>query len=91
MAIYLVTYDLADASKSNYEKLLELIKQEGSWACLGSSSYLVESDNTAVELRNRYCSILTNEDILYVGVVSAPAAWHGYSKEVSNWILKKLQ
>lgn len=91
MAIYIVTYDLTEASKVHYERLLELIKQEGSWACLGGSSYLVESDHTAVELRDRYCSVLTNEDMLYVGLVTAPAAWHGYSKEISNWILKKLQ
>lgn len=92
MAVYLVTYDLNnELLSSRYERLLELIKEEGSWACLGGSSYLVESEKTAVELRNRYSSILTATDMLYVGVVTAPAAWHGYSKEVSDWILKKLQ
>lgn len=89
--VYFVTYDLTEASQKNYERLLELIKEEGSWACLGGSSYLVESDHTAVELRDRYCSVLTTEDMLYVGLTQAPAAWHGYSKDVSDWILKKLQ
>ena len=91
MAIFIVTYDLdKDSSATDYERLITLIKEEGCWACLGGSSYLIESDRTAKELRDKYAEVLHDQDMIYVGVVSAPAAWHGYSKEVSEWILKKL-
>lgn len=91
MAVYIVTYDLDKGSTSeDYSRLVSLIKEEGVWACLGGSSYLVESEHTAVELRNKFKDVLDNNDKLYVGVVSAPAAWVGYSKQVSDWIKEKL-
>jgi len=92
MFVYIVTYDLhKDATPLDYERLVKLIKEEGSWACLGGSSYLVESEQSARELRDRYKEVLVAEDMLYVGLASAPAAWHGYSKEVSDWIINKLK
>lgn len=92
MAVYIVTYDLhKDATPIDYERLVKLIKEDGSWACLGGSSYLVESERSARELRDRYNEVLLDEDMLYVGLADAPAAWHGYSKEVSDWILNKLK
>lgn len=92
MSVYIVTYDLhKDATPFDYERLLKLIKEEGSWACLGSSSYLVESEQSARQLRDHYKEVLVEEDMLYVGIVEAPAAWYGYSKEVSDWIINKLK
>ena len=92
MAIYIVTYDLRSESSSNsFHRLLSLIKEGRRWACLGESSYLIESDKTAVELRDCFKDILGPNDVLYVGMVSAPAAWTGYSKEVTEWIINKLQ
>jgi len=91
MAVYVVTYDLRKGVVlNNYQKLIELIKEEGSWACLGGSSYLIRSNHTAVELRDKFSKVLDDDDMLYVGVVNAPAAWHGYAKEVSEWIKTNL-
>ncbi len=91
MAVYIVTYDLRnDKSSESYDRLISLIKQEGVWACLGKSSYLIESNLSAVELRNRFNVALDDDDMLYVGKVTAPAAWHGYSQQVTDWIKAKL-
>lgn len=91
MSIYIVTYDLRkEATSEDYQKLIDLIKEDRSWACLGGSSYLIESESSARELRDKYKKVLDDNDMLYVGAVSAPAAWHGYSNEVSQWILKKF-
>ena len=90
--IYIVTYDLCkEESSLGYQRLIELIKGEVDWACLGGSSYLIESYETAVQLRDKYVAVLDKDDKLYVGEVSAPAAWFGYSEDVSNWILDKLE
>ena len=91
MAIYIVTYDLREeAASQSYHKLINLIKEEGSWACLGDSSYLIESNQSAVFLRNKFRTVLAANDMLYVGIVTAPAAWFGYSSEITNWIKSKL-
>ena len=91
MAVYIVTYDLrTEFDSQSYQKLIGLIKEEGVWACLGGSSYLIVSDHSAVELRDKFKRVLDGDDMLYVGRVSAPAAWAGYSKEVTEWIKEKL-
>ena len=91
MAVYIVTYDLRNEKTGDkYNRLISLIKQDGIWACLGESSYLVESELSAVELRNRYREVLNLDDILFVGVLTAPAAWYGYSQQITDWIKTKL-
>ena len=87
--IYIVTYDLSQPGQ-NYDKLLNLIKEEINWARLGGSSYLVESNSTSVELRDKYKTDLDSNDQLYVGAVSRPAAWIGMPDDVTEWIKKKL-
>lgn len=92
MAVYIVTYDLkSEYTSQKYEQLIELIKQEGVWARLGGSSYLIVSDKDPVTLRDRLKTALDVNDVLYVGEVIAPAAWYGYSKEISDWIIEKLK
>ena len=87
--IYIVSYDLIEPGQK-YEELIELIKQDGKWARLGGSAYLVVSDATAVELRERYKEALNGNDKLYVGRVSTPAAWYGMPESVSKWIKEEL-
>ncbi len=87
--IYIVTYDLIDTNK-NYEGLLKLLKSEPAWACLGGSSYLVNSEKSAVELRDHLKTALDSDDKLYVGQAQTPAAWTGMPKDVSEWIKKYL-
>ena len=91
MSVYIVTYDLRkNSTPEDYKKLINLIKEDGVWACLGESSYLVESDLSAVELRDKFKQALDGNDLLFVGKVTAPAAWRGYSEDVTNWIKNKL-
>lgn len=89
--VYIVTYDLYnEVGPQPYQALVTLIKEEKIWARLGGSSYLIESDKSARELRDLYTSVLDRNDKIFVGKVSAPAAWYGYSEEVSKWIRNKL-
>lgn len=91
MSVYIVTYDLINESDStSYQQLLQLIKSEGIWAKLGGSSYLIESDSSPVELRDKFKEALDKDDKLYVGQVIAPAAWYGLPDEVTKWIKEKL-
>lgn len=87
--IYIVSYDLIEPGRK-YEDLIKLIKQDGKWARLGGSAYLVDSNATAVELRDRYKEALDGNGKLYVGRVSTPAAWYGMPESVSEWIKENL-
>ena len=87
--IYIVTYDLQEPGQ-RYTELLELIKATRNWARLGQSSYLIDSNDTAVQLRDRFLGALDSNDKLYVGQVLAPAAWTGMSEDVTKWIKERL-
>ena len=87
--IYIVSFDLC-APGQRYDDLFSLINKEGKWARLGGSAFLLESDKSAVELRDIFKNVLDGNDKLYVGKVEAPAAWTGMSDEVSEWIKNKL-
>ena len=68
MKTYIVTYDLRkEISAVDYERLITLIKEDGVWARLGGSSYLIQSHSSAVELRDKFKRALDKNDMLYVG------------------------
>ncbi len=87
--VYIVCFDLV-APGRKYDELVTLVKQDQRWARLGRYAYLVDSELSAVELRDRYKTALDGNDKLYVGQITLPAAWAGMSDNVGNWIKKKL-
>ena len=86
--LYIVTYDLVNPGR-NYESLLREIKQVHTpWAMLGGSSYLIISNETAVQIRDRLNRWLDVNDKVYVGSMNHEAAWSGLGAEVVNWIME---
>lgn len=90
MQTYIVTYDLSEPGQ-RYNKLIELIKSEYAWAKIGYSAFIVKSCASHTELRDKYKQALDSNDKLFVGAVSAPAAWFGLSDEVSKWLNNNLE
>lgn len=90
MKTYIITYDLSQPGQ-NYETLLQRIKSYPQWARLGGSAYIILSDKSHIEIRKYLQEALDANDKLFVGVVSAPAAWYGLGTEVSNWLIDKLK
>lgn len=88
--VYIISYDL-HAQTQQYDDLIRLIKSYSNWACLGGSAYLIETNDTPIQVRENLGHVIDGSDKLYVGKVSAPAAWMGYSQDVTNWIKTKLQ
>lgn len=89
MKTYIVTYDLIEPGQ-RYEKLIELIKSEFAWAKIGYSAFIVKSSYSHTELRDKYKQALDANDKLFIGAISAPAAWSGLPDEVSRWLNKNL-
>ncbi len=86
MRVLIVSYDLREPGQ-NYERLIELVKSYTTWARLGGSAYLIYTDATPKQVRDRLKEALDAGDKLYVGVSPAPAAWAGMPDNVSNWIV----
>jgi hypothetical protein len=74
----------------NYEQLLHVIKTYGSWARLGGSAYLINTEATPAQVRDYLRQALDRNDKLYVGVSTAPSAWTGLPDQVSKWIQANL-
>lgn len=81
----IVSYDLANPEQ-NKEPLIQLIKDYPSWVRIGDSSYMISTDESPTRVRDTLSRVLKSDDSLYVGVVSAPAAWYGLTEGVSQWI-----
>ncbi len=88
--VLIVTYDLVNPGR-NYESLLRMIKDYGSWARLGGSSYLIHTESNPVQVRDSLKQALDSNDKLFVGYAPAPSAWIGLPDEVSRWILATQQ
>lgn len=88
--VYIISYDLGKPTQ-RYNELAGRIRQYPSWAWLGQSVYLIETNSTAVEIRDNLKEFIDGNDKLFVGKIGAPAAWKGYSEDISNWIKLKLK
>lgn len=95
MACYLIGYDL-NREGGNYSRknqaLTDLIKEEanGWWHHL-ESAWIINSDKTPAQLKDRFISVLDANDELLVIKVSAPAAWHGFEESGSSWLRNHLK
>lgn len=87
--IYIVSYDLRPPTQ-RYNSLVERIKSYSKWAYVCESTYLIKTDETAAQVRDALGVYIDGNDKLFVGTISAPAAWKGMPQEVSEWIKNNL-
>ena len=87
---YIISYDLKSPGQS-YEKVHKVIDGYHGWAKLGGSAYVVSTEETASQIRDKLMDVMDSNDQLFVGVVKAPAAWFGMGDEVSDWLKNTLK
>lgn len=87
--IYIVSYDLRPPTQ-RYTSLAERIKSYSKWAYVCESTYLIKTEETAAQVRDALGVYIDGNDKLFVGTISAPAAWKGLPQEVSEWIKNNL-
>ena len=87
--VYHISYDLNKPAQ-NYPRLYEAIKQLGVWCHPGHSTWYVETNLSADQIRNTLESVMGRPDELLVTVAKAPAAWFGLTDEVSAWLKNHL-
>ncbi|RJE84011.1 hypothetical protein [Paracoccus onubensis] len=87
MTVFLITYDLN--KETVRPKIVDKIKDFGSWARLSESSYAVDTTLTSDQVYDRFKQILDSNDHLLVIRLSKP--WCGRnSQEVIDWLTPRL-
>ena len=89
MATYVVTYDLHQSGQ-NYECLHKKLKAYGTYWHVQMSVWLVETSQSAAQVRDHLAGCLDTNDKLFVARLSNEAAWIGYSQEVGDWVRDRL-
>ena len=90
MAIYVIGYDLHPTRGETYEQLIGEIKSLGGWWHCLDSTWLVNSNLTAEQIRDRLRERLKSDDQLLVVTYSRPAAWFGFSGDCQDWLKNNL-
>jgi hypothetical protein len=92
MKSYMIGYDLNTPGK-DYADLIEAIREKfkptGFWHHL-DSTWIVKSDETAVQIRNYLKPFLDSNDELLVVRLSDESAWAGFNTAGSEWLRKYL-
>ena len=88
MKTYLIGYDLKTGQ--DYENLITAIKKYGTWWHCLDSTWLIKTDDTAVEVRDNLKKHIYSNDKLLVAKLSGEAAWFGFSEECSSWLKDNL-
>lgn len=90
MNTYLVTYDL-NRPGQNYDNVVTRIKTSNNWAKIATTTFIIVSPQSAVQVRDYLMEVMDANDEIFVGLISAPAAWSGLNNEVSNWLRNNLK
>lgn len=86
---YGVSYDLRKPGR-DYSALYALLRSYPRWCRVTESHWLVQTTETAVQVRDRIAEVVDANDHIFVAVVTGPAAWRGLPDDVSKWLRNQL-
>lgn len=91
MTIYVIGYDLHPSHGETYDELIQAIKNLGNWWHCLDSTWLVVSNLSSVEIRDRLRRHMKNDDQLIVVAYNPPnSAWVGFSGDCQDWLKKHM-
>ena len=92
MTAFLIGYDLnKNAPPGQYDDLIKAIKGiSGTWWNNLDSTWIVVSELSAENIRDRLLSYLDSNDELLVVELSGSGAWVGFSEDGSSWLVENL-
>ena len=86
---YLISYDL-NAPGQNYDDLYEAIKNLGGWWHCLDSTWILNIDMKAVDIRNMLSPHIDSNDKLLVVKLDGEGAWTGFNNDCSSWLKNNL-
>lgn len=90
MAAYIITYDL-NSPGQDYRGLHAAIKKYKTHWRFVDSNWIIETSDSAVQIRNKLAPHLDSNDKLFVAKLSGEAAWRGFSDKGTKWLKARLQ
>lgn len=87
MASFIISYDLPEGS--NYDNLIERIKQYGTWAHITLSTWAVVTGDSASVIRDTLNSYIPNGGRLIVVKSANEAAWKN-AMCTNDWLQKNI-
>ena len=90
MSNILIAYDLNKVGQ-NYTNLIEKIKTLGAWWHYLDSTWIVVTNQTAVQVRDALKPhIDSNDELLVLDITGDSAAWVGFDNAASKWLTDNL-
>lgn len=87
MAVFLVTYDLNKETKR--PNIVKAVKDLGPWAKLSESSYAIDVQKTAGDIRESLRPLIDENDQIYVITLRQPYSGFG-PEDVNEWLDGRL-
>lgn len=89
MNTYLVSYDLMSPGQ-NYPRLIQQLQRYPNWAKVLESVWLIQTPDSAEQVRNVLRTVTDLNDKLFVIKASAPAAWYNLDPQIDKWLKSSL-
>jgi hypothetical protein len=89
MASYIIGYDLNTLGQ-DYSDLRDAIKSYGTWWHHLDSTWIITTDDSAVQIRDYLKQFMDANDELLVAELTGVGAWTGFNSKGSDWLLKNL-
>ena len=90
MSTFLIGYDL-NKPEQDYPELINAIETSfGKWWHYLDSTWLIKSDLSATDIRDKLKPHIDSDDELLVVRLSGEGAWAGFSSEASDWLQENL-
>ena len=90
MAAYIVTYDLQEAGQ-NYTCITNKLKSFATHWHMQGSVWIIETSNSATEVRDYLAGCLDQNDSLFVGRLQGQSAWKGFTDMATKWLKSLLE
>lgn len=88
MKVYQIDYDLR--KHRNYNELYARIKSYGVWCHALESTWLIATNQSAVQVRDHLMRAMDSDDRLLVTQLQGEAAWKGLDPQIVGWLRLKL-
>lgn len=86
----IIIYEFLHGGSTDKRAFEDMIRKYGSYAFMSKNSCIIWTDAQVANVRDNLLNGLNVGDRIFVGVLSAPAAWNNLDKEVSDYIVKNL-
>ena len=90
MPTYVVGYDIHPSKGETYSELIDAIKSLGSWWHHLDSTWVIVTNQSAVQIRDALQRHLKQDDQVLVVRSGGEGAWKGFDNNGADWLKSNL-